>query len=256
MSLSMFSLEGRTALVIGGKRGLGLAMAEAFAQAGADIALVSRDAKAIEQAASQLAASSGRKVIGLPADVTDSSQVEDMVSKVISELGRIDILVNSAGINNRKTIEELTEAEWHEVMNTNLTSAFLVCKAVGPHMREAGFGRVINVGSILSDFGLAGRTPYCSSKGGIVQFTRTLALEWAGHGITVNAICPGFYATELNTPVIQDKEAYERLCAKIPLGRFGDPEEIKPAALFLASPFSGYVTGTCIYVDGGVTAEV
>lgn len=256
MGLELFSLEGRTALVIGGKRGLGYAMAEAFAQAGADVALVSREAGRLEEAAGRLAAATGRRVLALAGDATQPQEVRRIVDETLAVFGRIDILVNSAGINIRKPVEQMSLDEWNQVMDTNLTATFLACQAVGPHMKKAGFGRVINVASILANFGLADRTPYCSSKGGVLQLTRVLALEWAKDGVTVNAICPGFFATELNTPVLQDKEAYARLCAKIPVGRFGDPEEIKAAALFLASPAANYVTGAAIYVDGGVTAEV
>jgi len=251
-----FSMDGNVALITGGSKGLGKAMGEALAKAGADLVLVSRDSQRLEATSAELREKTGRRVEWIAADVTDSAHVKKAVHDAIQTMGHVDILINSAGINIRKPIEAFTEEEWHKVIDTNLTGTFLFCKELGPHMTQRGYGRVINVGSILSSFGLAERTAYCSSKGGVLQLTRTLALEWAPYNVTVNAICPGFFATELNVPVMQNKEVYERLCAKIPLGRFAQPEEIQSATLFLASRASGYVTGSTLYVDGGVTAEV
>lgn len=256
MIQEMFSLDDRVALVVGGSRGLGRAMAESLAHAGADLALVSRGQERLEEAAAALRRDTGRRVLAVPADVVRKDSVEGMVDRVLAELGRIDILINSAGVNIRKPAAQFSEAEWHQVLDINLTGTFFCCQAVGPHMVERGFGRVINVGSILGSFGLAERTAYCSSKGGVIQLTRTLALEWAQTGVTANAICPGFFATELNQPVIENKPVYEKLCEKIPLGRFAEPHEIQAAAVFLASPAAGYVTGSVLYVDGGVTAQV
>jgi NAD(P)-dependent dehydrogenase (short-subunit alcohol dehydrogenase family) len=256
MSLELFSLKDRVALVAGGSRGLGKAMAESLAGAGADIALASRNAARLEETASELRQRSGRRVHAIAVDITERERVEAMVLETLGVLGKIDILVNSVGTNIRKPVQEFSEREWHEVIDTNLTATFLCCQAVGPHMVERGFGRVINIGSILASFGLAERTAYTASKGGVIQLTRTLALEWAPHHVTVNAICPGFFATELNEPIIKNRTIYKQLCEKIPLGRFADPAEIQTAALFLASPASSYVTGSILYIDGGVTAGI
>jgi len=180
--------------------------------------------------------------------------VEALVSNVLGDFGQVDILVNNAGINIRGPIEELTIESFEIVQAVNVRGPWLLCRALAPHFKARGYGRVINVGSMLSVIGMADRTPYATSKGALLQMTRVLALEWAAHGITVNAILPGPFATEMNLPILADPTVYHSFVAKIPLGRWGELEEIQGLALFLASDASSFVTGAAIAVDGGTTA--
>ncbi len=251
--LDRFRLDGRVALVTGGNRGLGREMAQALAEAGADVALTSQEASRAEQAAAAIAGATGRRVRGYACQVTDAAQVTDTVARVVQDLGRLDILVNNAGINLRGPIEELDPADFRRVMEVNVTGAWLMCRAAGPHLKASGRGRVINVGSILSVVALPERTPYASSKGALLQLTRALALEWASHGITVNAILPGPFATEMNRALLEDPEAYARFVAQIPLGRWGELEEIRGVVVFLASDAASFITGAGIAIDGGWT---
>jgi NAD(P)-dependent dehydrogenase (short-subunit alcohol dehydrogenase family) len=178
-----------------------------------------------------------------------------MVARVLDSFGRLDILVNNAGINIRGPIEELDESDWDAVLDTNLKGPWLCCRAAAQAMKRQKWGRVINLSSMLGEVSLPGRTPYASSKGGLTMLTKTLALEWAPDGINVNALCPGPFATELNLPLLNDPTVSATMQAKIPLGRWGDPMEIGPAAVFLASEASSFVTGTTLFVDGGYTAQ-
>ena len=196
-----------------------------------------------------------RTCVGVAVDVTRAEQVDAMAATIRQALGPIDILVNNAGVNIRGPITELTVAQWEEVIRTNLTGPFLCSRAVAEEMLDRGWGRVINLGSILSTISIPDRTPYASSKGGLLQMTRTLALEWADRGITVNAICPGPFATEMNRVLLDDPEKYRAFVAKIPMGRWGELEEIGPVAVFLASEAGSYITGAAIYIDGGWTAQ-
>ena len=253
--LDRFRLDGRVALVTGGSRGLGRVMAEALASAGASVAVSGRDAALAATVAGEVGASTGAKAIGIGADVARQGDVAAMVAKTLDTFGRLDILVNNAGINIRGPIEQLSEDDWDRVIDTNLKGPWLCCRAAGEPMRRQKWGRVVNVSSMLGEISLPGRSPYASSKGGLTMLTKTLALEWAADGVNVNALCPGPFATEINTPLLNDPVARATMEAKIPLGRWGDPAELGPAVVFLASEASSFMTGATLFVDGGYTAQ-
>ena len=253
--LDQFRLAGRRALVTGGGRGLGRVIAQALAEAGADVAVAGRTPDVCEEAAREIAAATGRRALAFTADVTLAADVERLVREVEDGLGPIDILVNNAGVNIRGATEELSESDWDVVIGTNLKAPFLCARAVGAGMCTRGWGRVINLGSILSVVALSGRAPYASSKAGVLGLTRALALEWAKRGVTVNAICPGPFATDMNRQLLTDPVKYQAFVEKIPLGRWGELHEITGAAVFLASDAASFVTGSALFVDGGWTAQ-
>ncbi len=253
--LDSFKLDGKIALVTGGARGLGLTMATALAEAGADVALSGRTIATCDSSASAIASATGRRAKGFAADVTSAADIERLVVSVEKELGPIDILINNAGVNIRGTIDQLSEADWDSVIDTNLKGPFLCARAIGPGMVKRGWGRVVNLGSILGAVGLGGRAPYASSKAGVMNMTRVMALEWAGTGVTANAICPGPFATEMNLPLLNDPVKYQEFVKKIPMGRWGELDEITGAVVFLSSPASSFVTGSALFVDGGWTAQ-
>lgn len=255
MVMEVFSLTGRRALVTGGGKGLGYTMALALAEAGADVAITGRQREVIDMAASKLADETKRKIVPLTADVTQSSDVETMVKVAIGELGHIDILINNAGINIRQPVVDQSEVDFRKILDTNLVGTFLVLQQVGRHMTQRRKGSVINVASMLGFVGLAERPGYTASKGAVVQLTRTAALEWATLGVRVNALCPGPIVTEINTPVLSNPVANEYFVSRIPLGRWGQPGEVGPAAVFLASDASSFMTGASLVIDGGWTAQ-
>jgi NAD(P)-dependent dehydrogenase (short-subunit alcohol dehydrogenase family) len=230
-------------------------MATALAQAGADVAITGRTLGPAEAVAAEIAAATGRRCRAFAGDVTVAADVDALVAAVEEGLGPIDILVNNAGTNIRGLVDQLSEADWDSVIDTNLKGPFLCSRAIGPRMVKRGWGRIINLGSILGVVALPGRAPYASSKAGVINLTRVLALEFAGSGVTANAICPGPFATDMNRQLLDDPVKYQEFVRNIPMGRWGELEEITGAVVFLASDASSYVTGSSLFVDGGWTAR-
>jgi NAD(P)-dependent dehydrogenase (short-subunit alcohol dehydrogenase family) len=255
IGLKLFDLTGKTAIVTGGSKGLGFSMAQGLASAGANVVLVSRNAEEAQQKAQAIADQFSVQAMGLSADVASEEQVASMVEEVVAMFGGVDILINSAGINIRRPINELTLDEFNQVMTINVTGTWLCCRAVVPVMKQRGWGRIINLASALGVVGLAGRTPYASSKGAITQLTRTLALETAADNITVNAICPGPFLTDMNESIAQTDDGQKFVVGATALKRWARLEEIQGAAIYLASPASSYTTGSMLMVDGGWTAQ-
>jgi 2-deoxy-D-gluconate 3-dehydrogenase len=251
MTASPFDLSGKVAIVTGGNGGIGLGMARGLAAAGATIAVVGRNAVKSEAAVSELE-KSGTRAISIVADVTDKDAVAAMIARVTRELGRIDILVNNAGTNIRKPPDVLALDEWDSIMKINLTSAFLCSKAVHPVMKQAGGGKIINTGSMMSIFATSFSPAYAASKGGIVQFTRSCAIAWAADNIQANAILPGWIDTDLTRRARQEVEGlHDRVLARTPAGRWGDSTDFAGIAVFLSSAAADFVTGAAIPVDGG-----
>ncbi|HEV2447002.1 MAG TPA: SDR family NAD(P)-dependent oxidoreductase [Candidatus Sulfopaludibacter sp.] len=247
-------LEGRTALVTGASKGLGKAMAVALAAEGARVGLVSRDARLLEGVAAEIAAAGGQASV-FPADVTSEEQVRQVERRAVAEFGKVNILINNAGVNVRKPMTDFTAEEWHRVMDTNVTAAFLMCRSFVPHMTGVGYGRILNMTSIMSWVSLPGRAAYSASKAALLGMTRSLALELAPERITCNGISPGPFATEMNQPLIQNPEANAQFLASIPLARWGRVEEIGQLAVYLCSEDAGFITGTDILIDGGWCAR-
>jgi NAD(P)-dependent dehydrogenase (short-subunit alcohol dehydrogenase family) len=252
--MSEKKLSGRIAVITGASKGLGKSMALALGSAGAGLALVSRNKDQLNAVAEETKALGATAEIFV-ADVTDEAQVKRLEAAVIERFSHVDILINNAGINIRKSVTEFTLADWRAVLDTNLTGAFLMCRAFVPHMKGEGYGRVINLTSIMSHVALGGRSAYCASKAGLLGFTRALALELAPEKITVNGISPGPFATEMNTPIIQNPETNAQFISKIPIGRWGKVEEVGQLAAYLCSEEAGFITGTDILIDGGWTAQ-
>jgi NAD(P)-dependent dehydrogenase (short-subunit alcohol dehydrogenase family) len=240
------------ALVTGASKGLGRAMAMGLARAGASLALCARDAEGLASARAE-AEKHGVRAETFHVEVTSRQSVREAVAAAVARMGRIDILLNDAGINVRKPALEFTEDEWDRVIDTNLKGYFLVSQAVGEHMLAKGGGKIINVASILSTVGMRNQLAYASSKGGVAQLTRVLAIEWAPHHVNVNAIAPAFFETPLTAGVLKDPENRRLVAERTPMGRWGQPEELQGIAVFLASRASDYVTGQIVHVDGGWT---
>jgi 2-deoxy-D-gluconate 3-dehydrogenase len=253
--VSLFNLSGKVALVTGGNGGIGLGMAQGLADAGAAILVAGRNDEKNAAAVATLV-ESGSDAAAATADVTDEAAVAAMVEAALSRWGRLNILVNNAGINIRKEPQELSLDEWRSVLDTNLTSAFLCSQAVYPYMAANGGGKIINIGSMMSIFGAAFTPAYASSKGGIVQLTKATATAWAKHNIQVNAVLPGWIDTDLTRRGRREVEGlHERVLARTPAGRWGEPADMAGIAVFLSGPASDFVTGAAIPVDGGFSVQ-
>jgi NAD(P)-dependent dehydrogenase (short-subunit alcohol dehydrogenase family) len=250
-----FQLDGRISLITGGSRGLGRVFAETLAQAGASIVIVSRDEERCNQVAKELEQSFARPMYAFGCNVSCADQVDVLYQSVASSVGHVDILINSAGLNRRNPIAELRVEDWDDVVDANLKAPFLMARRFGPAMAERGWGRIIHLGSILSAIGIPGRTPYAASKAGLLGLTRTLALEWATRNVTVNALCPGPFKTDMNLELTRDPVRFQEFVQKIPMGRWGELTELTGPILFLASNASSYMTGQTLYIDGGWTAQ-
>lgn len=252
--ISKFKLDGTVALVTGASRGIGQGIAIGLASAGADVAVVARSRAGLEETATLIRAQ-GRRVAILEADVTDRVQVEEAVARTVAEFGRIDTLVNNAGTAVLKPFLEWAADDWKQLLETNITGLLNFTQSAGRHIHQSGGGSVINLGSIYGVVGAPGNSIYSITKGGIMAFTRTLSVEWARARIRVNAICPGWIRTDLTAEHMDNPKVADAALRMIPLRRFGEPDDIAPLAVYLASHASSYVTGQCIIVDGGQTVR-
>jgi gluconate 5-dehydrogenase len=251
----LFDLTGRTALVTGSSQGIGLALARGLAAAGATVVLNGRDEAKLAAAAEALRGE-GAQVATAPFDVTDAEKAAAALARLEAEVAPLDILVNNAGIQRRAPLLEMTETEWREVLDADLTSAFLVSRAVAPRMIARQRGKIINVCSLMSEVGRPTTGNYAAAKGGLKMLTRAMAVEWARHNLQINGIGPGYIVTDMTRPLVENPEFNQWICGRTPAGRWGRPEELAGAAVFLASAASDFVNGQILYVDGGLLAAI
>lgn len=247
-------LEGKVAVVTGSSRGIGRAVAVAIAEAGATVAIVGRNQKKCQETFEEIEKRNGKSLI-VTVDLTNLQEIKRLFDTVMEKCGRVDILVNNAGVAITKKALKLTEDEWDQVVDSNLKSVFFCSQAAAAIMEYSGGGKIINMSSIMGQVGDVAVVPYCASKGGVVQLTKALALEWVRHNIQVNAIGPGYIITDMNKEEMKNEKAYQHVIDKIPAGRMGQVEDIAYMAVYLATPASDYITGQTFYVDGGWTAQ-
>ena len=245
-----FRLDGQVALVTGGGRGLGRAFAAALARAGADVVVVARRERDLAETVAIVAAE-GRRAVAVPGDVADEKVAPHAVEVALREFGRLDILVNNAGAYAMGDLETTSLADWRRILDVNLVGTFLFCKAAGPVFKQARRGKVVNLSSVLGRLGVAGATAYCAAKGGVILFTRALAVEWAPFGIHVNALAPGLFNTDMSKVVFENEELHRKVMSEIPRGRHGEPADLDGTIVYLCSAASDHLVGQTLHVDGG-----